>query len=56
MLRGEHGDIPERQVESMCALRPQTELAVVAGAGHDVHLEAPDAMLPVLARFLAARP
>ena len=54
LLRGEHGAIPERQVESMCALRPQTELAVVAGAGHDLHLEAADAMLPVLARFLAA--
>jgi pimeloyl-ACP methyl ester carboxylesterase len=56
LLRGEHGAVPERQVESMCALRPGTELAVVAGAGHDVHLEAADAMLPVLARFLAAGP
>ena len=37
----------------MCALRPDTELAVVAGAGHDLHLEAPDALRPVLARFLA---
>ena len=53
LVRGEHGSIPERQVESMCALRPDTELAVVAGAGHDLHLEAPDALRPVLARFLA---
>ena len=52
LLRGEHGSVPERQVESMCALRPATELAVIAGAGHDLHLEAPDAMLPVLRRFL----
>jgi pimeloyl-ACP methyl ester carboxylesterase len=37
----------------MCALRPDTRLAVIAGAGHDVHLEAPDAVLPVLRRFLA---
>ena len=56
LLRGEHGAVPERQVESMCALRPGTELAVVSGAGHDLHLEAADAMLPVLARFLAAGP
>lgn len=53
LLRGEHGSVPERQVESMCALRPATELAVIAGAGHDLHLEAPDALLPVLRRFLA---
>ena len=53
LVRGEHGAIPERQVESMCALRPDTELAVVSGAGHDLHLEAPDALQPVLARFLA---
>lgn len=53
LLRGENGSIPERQVESMCALRSRTELAVIAGAGHDVHLEAPEAMLPVLERFLS---
>ena len=53
LLRGEHGSVAERQVESMCALRPETRLAVIAGAGHDVHLEAPDAVLPVLRRFLA---
>ncbi len=53
VVRGEHGSIPERQVESMCALRPDTEVAVVSGAGHDLHLEAPEALRPVLARFLA---
>ncbi len=55
LVRGEHGAVPERQVESMCALRPDTELAVVAGAGHDLHLEVPDALQPVLARFLVSR-
>jgi pimeloyl-ACP methyl ester carboxylesterase len=53
LVRGEHGAIPGRQVESMCALRPDTEPVVVSGAGHDLHLEAPDALQPVLARFLA---
>ncbi len=53
LVRGEHGSIPERQVESMCALRPSTELAVIAGAGHDLHLEAPEALTPLLQRFLA---
>lgn len=53
LVRGEHGSVPERQVESMCALRPDTTLAIVSAAGHDLHLEAPDALQPVLARFLA---
>ncbi len=52
VVRGEHGSLSEREVESMCALRPDTELVTVAGAGHDVHLEAPDAFLRVLTRFL----
>lgn len=56
LVRGEHGSLTESQVESMCALRPDTEVAVVAGAGHDVHLEAPQAWLRVLRRFLAAHP
>jgi pimeloyl-ACP methyl ester carboxylesterase len=53
LVRGEHGSVPERQIESMCALRPSTELAVIAGAGHDVHLETPEALTPLLQRFLA---
>ncbi len=55
LVRGEHGSVPERQVESMSALRPSTMLAVVSGAGHDVHLEAPEALTPILARFLSTR-
>lgn len=53
LVRGEHGSVPQRQVESMCALRPDTEVTVVAGTGHDLHLEAPDALAGVLAGFLA---
>jgi pimeloyl-ACP methyl ester carboxylesterase len=52
LVRGEHGSVPDRQVESMCALRPDTEVATVAGTGHDVHLEAPEAWLRLLTRFL----
>ncbi|MFC4784096.1 alpha/beta fold hydrolase [Nocardioides sp. MAHUQ-72] len=52
LVRGEHGSLPDRQVESMCALRPDTEVITVAGAGHDVHLEAPEAWLRALTRFL----
>lgn len=52
LVRGEHGSVPDRQVESMCALRPGTEVAVVAGAGHDVHLEAPESWLRLLKGFL----
>lgn len=53
LVRGEHGAVPQRQVDSMCALRPDTEVTVVAGAGHDLHLEAPDALAGVLSGFLA---
>ena len=52
VVRGEHGSLGDRQVESMCALRPDTEVVTVAGTGHDVHLEAPESFLRVLTRFL----
>lgn len=52
LIRGEFGSIPERQVETMCALRPSTRVVRVARAGHDVHLEAPEACLRVLADFM----
>lgn len=52
LVRGEHGSVPDRQVESMCALRPDTEVSTIAGTGHDVHLEAPEAWLRLLNRFL----
>jgi 2-succinyl-6-hydroxy-2,4-cyclohexadiene-1-carboxylate synthase len=38
----------------MAALIPHAELAVVADAGHAVHLERPDDVLAVLRRWLAA--
>ena len=52
LVRGEHGSVPDRQVESMCALRPDTEVVTVAGTGHDVHLEAPETWLRLLTDFL----
>lgn len=52
LIRGEFGSIPERQVETMCALRPETRAVRVARAGHDVHLEAPEACLKLLSDFM----
>ncbi len=53
LVRGEHSSVSERTVETMCALRPDLEVCVVAGAGHDIHLEAPATWVRLLSGFLA---
>ncbi|MBL7255255.1 alpha/beta fold hydrolase [Paractinoplanes lichenicola] len=50
-ILGEHGSIPPDEVEQMAAPR-----VVVPGAGHDVHLEAPDETARLILEFVAARP
>ena len=40
----------------MAALIPDAAVAVIAGAGHVVHLERPDEFLEVLRRWLDATP
>lgn len=52
LVRGERSTIPERQIESMCALRPDTDVIVLAGTGHDLHLEQPEVLAPVIREFL----
>ncbi|TIC84197.1 alpha/beta hydrolase [Nocardioides sp. GY 10127] len=52
MVLGQHSSVPRRQVESMCALRPDTQVVTVAGAGHDVHLDAPGTWVDLLTHFL----
>ncbi|MEQ1854880.1 MAG: 2-succinyl-6-hydroxy-2,4-cyclohexadiene-1-carboxylate synthase [Longimicrobiales bacterium] len=40
--------------ERMCAAMPAAKLAIVPGAGHTVHLEAPEAWLDAVTGFLTA--
>ncbi|MFC4040654.1 alpha/beta fold hydrolase [Dactylosporangium siamense] len=52
LVRGSDGTGPAGEVERMVALRPGTAHVVVPDAGHDVHLDQPDAWLAVLREFL----
>lgn len=58
LVRGELGSVPQRQVDLMRETRPQVEgcppleVATLAGIGHDVHLEAPEALHRLLGPFL----
>ncbi len=53
LVFGEHGIIPAAEVRRMVSLRPDVERVVVAGAGHDVHLEDRDAWVRALGQFLS---
>jgi pimeloyl-ACP methyl ester carboxylesterase len=48
------GIIPSVDVREMTRIRPDTVMAHIPGAGHDVHLEAPDPLRSVLEDFLEA--
>ncbi|MFJ4185140.1 alpha/beta fold hydrolase [Kitasatospora sp. NPDC089509] len=53
---GQSGFIPAQEVDEMLARRPDTRAASVPGAGHDVHLEQPEALHRLLAEFLSDIP
>ncbi|MBS41715.1 MAG: alpha/beta hydrolase [Nocardioides sp.] len=52
LVRGEHGAVSVREVDSMLALHPDLEVRTIPGAGHDVHLDAPDVWSRLLSGFL----
>lgn len=52
LVRGEHGSVTERQVDTMKAVRPGLAVTTVAGAGHDLHLQSPESWIRVLRGFL----
>lgn len=56
LVLGERGYIPPDQVEAMLAVRPDTDRLVVPDAGHDVHLDQPDAWHDIARRFIAVPP
>jgi pimeloyl-ACP methyl ester carboxylesterase len=55
LVRGEHGTVDDGEWRRMIELRPDVRRVVVPDAGHDVHLEQPDAWIAVLRDFLADR-
>lgn len=52
LVLGENGMIDLARIGQMIAVRPQTRLVTIAGAGHDVHLDRPQAWLETLDSFL----
>jgi len=48
VVRGAHGVLPADVAERMAASNPHASLAVVADAGHDAHLDQPDALADAL--------
>jgi pimeloyl-ACP methyl ester carboxylesterase len=53
LVLGQSGLIDTDRIERMRAVRPATRVVTIAQAGHDVHLEQPDAWLRALDAFLA---
>jgi pimeloyl-ACP methyl ester carboxylesterase len=56
LVRGQNGTVPDRETQRLLELRPDVTHVVVPDAGHDVHLEQPEAWLRVLTAFLDSRP
>jgi pimeloyl-ACP methyl ester carboxylesterase len=52
LVLGQTGSIDPDRVDRMLAVRPTTRRVTIADAGHDVHLEQPQAWLDVLDEFL----
>jgi pimeloyl-ACP methyl ester carboxylesterase len=52
LVLGDRGSIDAARIERMLAARPATRLVTIADAGHDAHLEQPDAWLSALEAFL----
>jgi pimeloyl-ACP methyl ester carboxylesterase len=52
LVRGEHGTVDDGEWHRMLRLRPDAEHVVVPDAGHDVHLDQPNAWTTILHAFL----
>ncbi len=53
IVRGERGQFTAVRVEALAERLTQAQAVTIPGAGHDVHLEAPDGWLRALQSFLA---
>ncbi|AUG78252.1 Hydrolase [Kitasatospora sp. MMS16-BH015] len=53
LVLGQHGIIPPRETADMLTRRPATMAVSIPGAGHDLHLERPDALHQLVSDLLA---
>jgi pimeloyl-ACP methyl ester carboxylesterase len=53
VVRGENGDMDADEADAMLRALPSAELVTIPGAGHDVHLDVPEAWRGALEGFLA---
>lgn len=53
LVRGEEGELSPGDASAMVAAVPVAQLVSIPGAGHDVHLDAPDAFRRAVESFLA---
>lgn len=53
LVRGEEGELSPSEAAAMVAAVPSTQLVSIPGAGHDVHLDEPEAWRAAVESFLA---
>ena len=53
LVRGEEGELSPVEADAMVAAVPAVQLVSIPGAGHDVHLDAPETWRKAVERFLA---
>jgi pimeloyl-ACP methyl ester carboxylesterase len=53
LVRGEQGELSPEEAAAMVAAVPSAQLVSIPGAGHDVHLDEPDAWRAAVEGFLA---
>ena len=56
LVLAQHSSLDTRRIDRMCQLRPATQRMTIPQAGHDLHLEQPEAWITTLQQFLATAP
>lgn len=56
LVLAQHSSIDATRIDRMCQLRPATQRVTIPQAGHDLHLEQPQAWITTLQQFLATAP
>lgn len=56
LVLAQHSSLDPDRIEKMRQLRPPTQTVIITGAGHDLHLDQPEAWIQTLRDFLATAP